>query len=113
MDQHTECHTEALKVKIARTRHNRDDLLTILLRFDCDMLLACPLLVELGPAWESMGLCWEDPCPPAAMPFVAERGGTEAFPGGWLDIVLDTMDDRLYLVDVLAEDIPKKIHLII
>lgn len=77
------------------------------------MLLACPLLVELGPAWGSMGLCWEDPCPPAAMPLVAERGGTEAFPGGWLDIVLDTMDDRLYLVDVLAEDIPKKINLII
>lgn len=64
--------------------------LTMLFRFDWDMLPGCPLFV-LDPTWGSI-LCEDDVVPLAPTPFAVGRG-TDGFPEGCPDMLTVTKND--------------------
>lgn len=66
--------------------------LTVLFKFAWDILPFCATLAVLGPAEESLLLCWETmDIPPLELPFVVGREvATPALPEGWPDMTAKT-----------------------
>ena len=75
--------------KIHESKHEKF-CLTMLFRFDWDMLPDCPLLV-LDPTWGSV-LCWDEFMPPVPTPLAVGRG-TDGFPEGSPDMMAISKND--------------------